>query len=107
MAVLIADQFLVYKYRSSDIRYSSELPVLSGRFIKLNEASRLLRPIGMHHEEKQKQRNNKGNPSKNKKKPIQIPKKVFKRSVGVTLKHRVRAELIKGPFGKKGYKTEP
>ena len=60
LVVIIADQMIIYKYRSCQIRYSSEQPVLSGRFIKQTSKSRLIRHLSTNPDEKQKQRNNKG-----------------------------------------------
>ena len=59
LVVIVADQMLIYKYRHCQIRYPTEQPVLSGRFLKQTSKSTLLRQLNSQNEEKAKQRNNK------------------------------------------------
>jgi hypothetical protein len=60
LVIVIADNLTIYKYRSCPIRYSTEIPVLSGRFIKILGKTALLRPLDRKPaDEKHKQRNNK------------------------------------------------
>lgn len=61
LVVIIGDQMMIYRFRSTPIRFQTEHPVLSGRFIKLQNKTRLVRPIpgvGDDHT-KTKHRNNK------------------------------------------------
>ena len=59
LVVIVADQMLIYKYRHCQIRYPTEQPVLSGRFLKQTSKSTLLRQLNSQPDEKTKQRNNK------------------------------------------------
>jgi hypothetical protein len=58
---MIGDQLMIYRFRATLIRFQTESPVLSGRFIKLQDKTKLLRRIpGVHDESsKAKNRNNK------------------------------------------------